>query len=234
MKPKQAFTVIELLVVIAVIAILAALLLPVLSRAKGAAKRTACISNTRQINLAMRMYADDHEDAFRAATNKEPVYFTYKASILLYLSRNGANTNDALFACAADDFDCSLSAIQEFFLFQNVNGKRFHSLKETYFSSYIFNGMAPDEVETRVAGKPFSSVREPSRLILAGELSGAIGLSTHARRQPQQFNNAKNVMSFVDGHVSYIPIYWNGSQKFDDMPCFHDPPAGYEYVWLGK
>ena len=231
---KRAFTLIELLVVIAIIAILSALLLPVLSRAKGAARRTACISNTRQINLALLMYANDHGDAICAITNKEPIYQTYKKSILPYLSRKGGATNDALFTCPADDFDCSSAAIQEFFLFQNVRGKGFHGLKETDCSSYFFNGLAPDEAETRAAGKPFSSVREPSRLILVGELSGFIGLSTHDRRQPQQFNNARNVMGFVDGHVSYIPIYWNGRTQFDDMPCFHDPPAGYDYVWLGK
>ena len=54
MKPKPAFTLIELLVFNPIIAILAALLLPVLSRTQGAARRTVCISNTRQINLALR------------------------------------------------------------------------------------------------------------------------------------------------------------------------------------
>lgn len=59
---KRAFTLIELLVVIAIIAILAALLLPALSRAKASAKRVVCINNARQINLATRMYADDHSE----------------------------------------------------------------------------------------------------------------------------------------------------------------------------
>jgi prepilin-type N-terminal cleavage/methylation domain-containing protein/prepilin-type processing-associated H-X9-DG protein len=57
---QRGFTLIELLVVIAIIAILAALLLPALSAAKQRALRTACLSNIRQLDMALMMYADDH------------------------------------------------------------------------------------------------------------------------------------------------------------------------------
>ncbi len=59
---RRGFTLIELLVVIAIIAILAAILFPVFARARERARQTACLSNVRQLNLAVQMYAQDYDE----------------------------------------------------------------------------------------------------------------------------------------------------------------------------
>ncbi|MBS1724856.1 MAG: prepilin-type N-terminal cleavage/methylation domain-containing protein [Armatimonadetes bacterium] len=61
---RKAFTLIELLVVIAIIAILAAILFPVFAQAKTAAKKTALISNTKQMGMAMQIYTTDSDDMY--------------------------------------------------------------------------------------------------------------------------------------------------------------------------
>ncbi|MBW3637106.1 MAG: DUF1559 domain-containing protein, partial [Armatimonadetes bacterium] len=59
---SQGFTLIELLVVIAIIAILAAILFPVFGRARGNARRSSCLSNTKQVGLAALQYIQDYDE----------------------------------------------------------------------------------------------------------------------------------------------------------------------------
>jgi prepilin-type N-terminal cleavage/methylation domain-containing protein/prepilin-type processing-associated H-X9-DG protein len=66
-RSKKAFTLIELLVVIAIIAILAAILFPVFAQAKAAAKKTADLSNMKQIELGTLMYTNDYDDHYMLA-----------------------------------------------------------------------------------------------------------------------------------------------------------------------
>ena len=76
-RRNGAFTLIELLVVIAIIAILAAILFPVFAQARAAARKTSCLSNTKQFSLAALMYVQDYDEtvmspAFRRIPSGQP------------------------------------------------------------------------------------------------------------------------------------------------------------------
>jgi len=63
-RSRRGFTLIELLVVIAIIAILAAILFPVFAQAREAARKTSCLSNTKQLGLAVMMYVQDYDEMY--------------------------------------------------------------------------------------------------------------------------------------------------------------------------
>ncbi len=69
---RRGFTLIELLVVIAIIAILAAILFPVFAQARETARTASCLSNQKQIGLALRMYTQDYDEEFPLGTYPAP------------------------------------------------------------------------------------------------------------------------------------------------------------------
>ena len=101
-KGTLGFTLIELLVVIAIIAILAALLLPGLSRAKEHARAIACLNNLKQLQTVWFLYAADHEDklALNLTTFTQPhlelASLSWVQGVLDHDPRNTDNTNTAL------------------------------------------------------------------------------------------------------------------------------------------
>ncbi len=229
---KKAFTLLELLVVIAIIAILAALLLPVLSRVRASAKRTACLNNLKQINLLVRAYCDDANDAAPSApwtTNSATRYLDGSTAFKALLG-NASLSN--LYRCPADVFYYSYGT--------NAGGgyvaQRLCDQAQSEFSSYGCNGGQKTIFGTNtagIAGRRLSSIRDTVKTVLVAELSAYFPWSWH---RPQSggplFPEAENGVSFVDGHASFIKIYWNSNLPHD-FALEYDPPAGYDYRWSG-
>jgi prepilin-type N-terminal cleavage/methylation domain-containing protein len=235
------FTVIELLVVIAIIAILAALLLATVSSAKDKTRRITCTSNLRQINLGIRMYSDDANDTSPSSQSTNRIVNYYKTLVQGYVGLNGPpSPEDKLFACPADTFRywTSTNHVAVF----SHSGR--HESANANYSSYAFNGINKDLTNFSVngsilgiAGQKLSSIKHPDNTVLVIEQPAFFPYSWHMPKQPISdpnscfFNNSKNMASFVDGHVSYIEMYWNG--QAGSLAIFYNPPAGYDYQWSG-
>ena len=235
---ENAFTLLELLLVIAIIGLLAALLLPVLNKANAGAKRASCLNNLRQINLAVRQYADDQNSLLPMITNSGPpkVWSDYALFVRSYLGLKGSpSPNDVVFACPADTFECGYH--------QDYSPEGAHLQAKFRFNSYAFNAANSATMYSQltgpitppgIAGRKIGSVKEPVKTVLVAESPALVPFSWH---QPVKeiANNARDMVGFVDGHASYIKMYWDATNfSFAHVEAWnYDPPQGYDYRWSG-
>lgn len=234
---ERGFTLTELLVVMTVIGLLAGLLFPAIWSAKDRIRRTACASNLRQINLGVLMYSDDSRDATPGASGGDGPTFSlvaYKSLIKGYVTANSSSSaREKIFACPSD----------RFYYDEAMSIARYvpHGLWEQAVSdhtSYAFNGAnAMGNSSSGIAGQKLGSIREPVKTVLVAEGSAYVPWSWHRPKRPfshqnAKFNDAMNLVSFVDGHVSYIRIFWDENRA--GLALHYDPPQGYEYRWSGQ
>ncbi len=229
-KRHQAFTLIELLVVIAIIAILAAMLLPALSRAKQKAKQIACISNMRQIGVSLVMYIGDFPQYPNCYDGGKNIYVWQPR--LLSLMGNNRNA----FCCPAarpeSYWDTNLNATLsgpsgQLKLGENGQLDNFAILNTTRFSlGYNDWGLEntvnpPLGMGADVGTAPVkeSTIRSPVNMIALGDVrSDATSINFNANLDPVigdaadndtvnhdqcpcNRHNYRTDLMFVDGHV---------------------------------
>jgi hypothetical protein len=219
MKPAFAFP--DLLMLVAAVSLLAAIAIPIWSSKRAQARLEVCKAHLKDVNRAVLQFSDGNGGRLPANEPgmKGGVWWWYKEQVKGELElRNPSSPADKVFACPSD------RGYEE--------GRPFRLSSKFDYGSYVFNGVNLPGLP-HIAGATVASIREPSRTLLMMEWSAHAPLSWHRSRTGKRnhpfYNNAENVVGFVDGHIDFIPIYYDGIN-----PAYtRDPIPGYKYKYSG-
>jgi prepilin-type N-terminal cleavage/methylation domain-containing protein/prepilin-type processing-associated H-X9-DG protein len=203
---RSAFTLIELLVVVAIIAVLAAILFPVFSKAIERAKRVQCLNNLHQVGTALLVYTDDNDGRFPWAYCDNSVFLnpTRRSLKTCMQSYTGATT---VWECPSDRGEVFM---------QDGSGLR-HWPRPVYTlvgTSYDWPGI--DNMNWRAyAGLPLNAVKRPPETPMVFEVR-----PWHGGYLPNQFvarNTGRYNVLYCDGHVTVAlrdEWYWGVGMAF--------------------
>ena len=219
-----AFTLIELLVVIAIIAILAGMLLPALSKAKGAAHKAACIGNQRQLNLAWLVYVEDHgmlvPNGYIESENlgTQRPWVSAGSHIERFMHTNSQLLTDPKYSAfarggyigSAKIYKCPADRKTTFFMGVNHKGVRSYSLNGMMgwlypntgsFSSGVSGYAKASHLAGMRASEVFTFLDVNTDSICFAGFVTRMGNSDSFFHIPGAYHNGAGVVGFADGHV---------------------------------
>ena len=215
----RALTRTDLLFTVAAIAALAALLVTPLATIRRKARLSLCLANLQQITRAVLLYSEHNRKVLPGVFSGQSgdLWWWYKEQVKGYAGLSGpSSTNDRVFACPDDR---GYSHPGPFWR----NG-RFD------YGSYVYNGVTLPGAPN-LSGWPLESVKFPRRTLLVMEWTAHAPLSWHKSRTGREnapfYCDAQSVVGYVDGHVSFTKIYYDGY----NAAYTRNPIAGYDYKY---